>query len=88
MQQNSLLSLEQNSKNIRNCNFSIHKLKHKVAISKSVEQLLVALTGITKHVSISIYIHKKFVNLPSETMVLIDWLIDWLMLPLKLEIWV
>ena len=66
MQQNSLLSLEQNSKNIRNCNFSIHKLKHKVAISKSVEQLLVAPTDITKYVSISMYIHKTFVNLLSE----------------------
>ena len=41
----------------------IHKLKHKVAISKSVEQLLVAPTDITKYVSISIYIHKKIVNL-------------------------
>ena len=53
-------------KNIRNRNFSIHKLKHKVAISKSVEQLLVAPTDITKYVSISIYIHKTFVNLLSE----------------------
>ena len=53
MQQNK------NAKNIRNRNFSIHKLKHKVAISKSVEHLLVAPTDITKYVSISMYIHKK-----------------------------
>ena len=60
MQQNK------NAKNIRNRNFSIHKLKHKVAISKSVEQLLVAPTDITKYVSIFMYIHKTFVNLLSE----------------------
>ena len=35
-------------------------------ISKSVEQLLLAPTDITIHVSISIYIHKTFVNLLSE----------------------
>ena len=45
---------------------SIHKLKHKIAISKSVEQLLVAPTDITTYVSISIYIHKTFLNLLSE----------------------
>ena len=52
---------------------SVHKLKHKVSIPKSVEQLLVALMDITKHVSISIYIPKTFVNFLSKIyMVLID----------------
>ena len=52
---------------------SVHKLKHKVAIPKSVEQLLVALMDITKYVSISIYIPKTFVNFLSKIyMVLID----------------
>ena len=32
----------------------IHKLKHKVAISKSVEELLVEPTDITKYISISL----------------------------------
>ena len=45
---------------------SIHQLKHKVVISKSVEQLLVAPMDITKYVSISIYIHKTFINLLPE----------------------
>ena len=52
---------------------STHKLKHKIAISKSVEQLLVAPTDITKYTSVSIYIHKTFVNLLSK---IYGWLID------------
>ena len=61
----SILRTKMLKKN-RNRNFSIHRLKHKLAISTPVERLLVAPTDITKYVSTSIYIHKTFVNLLSE----------------------
>ena len=55
---------------------SIYKLRHKIAISKSVEQLLVAPTGIIKYVSIYLFKYIRFVNLLSE-ICCFDWLTDW-----------